>query len=637
MSHLNRPLGRRDPIVHRVTAIWFPRFAIECWQRRTDRRGKTPPGDLPAALTRDSPHGPVVHAANGAAERAGVREGGRVADMRTLCPGLFVEQADIGGDGNALEQLMLWSRRWCPWTVVDGTAGIVMDTTGSDHLWGGEATMLRDIEERLTGLGFSCRLGTAPTHGAAWALSRLGATREICASENLAVPCLPLARRFGRGDPSGNPLLRLDQMMGRTPEPINAPGDPPRFVAEARLAEPVQGPLQYLPELAGQLCERLGEAVLGTRRIVLTIYRMDGETARVAAGAAHPIRDAEHIRRLFEGKLERIDPGFGFDLVTLSAPAVEPLSPIQTRLGGEAEEAVELARLTDRLIARFGAAAVKRASLRESHFPERRERWAAAIEPRRRLPGLAERLPSLGHIAASFIYRGEDRARINRLDRLAAAHGLGILATNDVLYHEPKRRPLQDVMTCIHERCTLATAGFRLETSAERHLKPPREMIRLFAEWPHAVRAARDVADACRFDLEELAYEYPREAVPEGMTPLDRLEQLTWRGAQWRYPNGVSPEIVALLEKELAMIEKLDIARYFLTVHDLVRFARHEATPPILCQGRGSAANSAVCHVLGITAVDPAGTICCSSVSSARSARNRPISMWISSTNGARR
>ena len=222
------------------------------------------------------------------------------------------------------------------------------------------------------------------------------------------------------------------------------------------------------------------------------------------------------------------------------------------------------------------------------------------------LPGLAERLPSLGHIAASCLYRGEDRARINRLDRLAAAHGLGILATNDVLYHEPARRPLQDVMTCIREKCTLATAGFLLEPSAERHMKPLREMIRLFAEWPHAVRAARDVADACRFDLEELAYEYPREAVPEGMPPLDRLEQLTWQGAQWRYPDGVSPEIMALLKKELAMIEKLDIARYFLTVHDLVRFARHEATPPILCQGRGSAANSAVCYVLGITAVDPA-------------------------------
>ena len=415
MPCVNKPPGRRDSIVHRVTAIWFPRFAIECWRRRVDRRGKAPAGDLPVALARDGPHGPVVHAANGAAEQAGVRKGGRVADMRALCSGLLVEQAGIGADVKALERLMLWARCWCPWTTVDGTAGIVMDTTGSDHLWGGEAAMLRDIEERLTGLGFSCRLAAAPTHGAAWALSRLGDARDICTYEDLAarmaplpvrslrlnpetvmvlerlglktvgalssVPRLPLARRFGRGDPSGNPLIRLDHMMGRTPEPVNAPGDPPRFVAEARLAEPVQDPLPYLPELAGQLCKRLGEAGLGARRIVLTIYRTDGETARVAAAAAHPTRDAEHIRRLFDGKLERIDPGFGFDLIMLGAPAVEPLSAIQIRLGGEAEEAVELARLIDRLTARFGSAAVKRAGLRESHIPERREGWAAAMEP----------------------------------------------------------------------------------------------------------------------------------------------------------------------------------------------------------------------------------------------------------------
>ena len=367
-------------------------------------------------LARDGPHGPIIHAANGAAAQAGVREGGRIADMRALCPGLRVEQADIRADGKVLERLMLWSRRWCPWTAVDGTVGIAMDTNGSDHLWGGEAAMLRNIEERLSGLGFSCRLATAPTHGAAWALSRLGGTREICTPEGLAarmaplsvralrlkpetaadlerlglktvgalaaVPRLPLARRFGRADPAGNPLIRLDQMMGCTPEPVNAPGDPPRFVAEAHLAEPAQDPVPYLPVLARQLCKRLGEAGLGARRMALTIYRMDGEAARIVAAAAHPTRDAEHIRRLFDSKLERMDPGLSFDLITLGAPATEPLSPVQARLGEEAEDAVELARLIDRLTARFGAAAIKRAGLSDSHIPERRERWAAAMEPR---------------------------------------------------------------------------------------------------------------------------------------------------------------------------------------------------------------------------------------------------------------
>ena len=130
--------------------------------------------------------------------------------MRALGPGLFVEQADIGGEGNSLVQLMLWARRWCPWTAVDGTAGIVMDTTGSDHLWGGEAAMLRDIEERLAKLGFSCRLGTALTHGAAWALSRLGAPREICASENLAARMAPLPVRALRLNPEA--VLVLERL-----------------------------------------------------------------------------------------------------------------------------------------------------------------------------------------------------------------------------------------------------------------------------------------------------------------------------------------------------------------------------------------------------------------------------------------
>ncbi len=222
------------------------------------------------------------------------------------------------------------------------------------------------------------------------------------------------------------------------------------------------------------------------------------------------------------------------------------------------------------------------------------------------LPALARRLPALGHVAASYLYRGGDRARINRLDRMAARAGLSILATNDVLYHEAARRPLQDVMTCIREHTTLAKAGRLLEPNAERHLKSPAEMARLFAEWPHALRAARAVADDCTFDLEELRYEYPREVVPGGRSPQDYLRELTWKGAAWRYPDGVPLPTRAVLEKELAMIEKLDIARYFLTIHDIIRFAREDCQPAILCQGRGSAANSAVCYVLGITAVDPA-------------------------------
>jgi error-prone DNA polymerase len=221
------------------------------------------------------------------------------------------------------------------------------------------------------------------------------------------------------------------------------------------------------------------------------------------------------------------------------------------------------------------------------------------------LPRLANALPGMRHIGAAYLYRGDDRARINQLDAMARTFGLSILATNDVLYHSPARRPLQDVMACIREGVTIARAGFLLGANAERHLKPPAEMCRLFADWPHAIAATRAVADTIKFSLLDLKYEYPHEIVPEGRTAQEELERLTWQGAAGRYPAGVPDPVRATIAKEFAMIASKKIARYFLTIHDIVRFAREKATPPILCQGRGSAANSAVCFCLGITSVDP--------------------------------
>ncbi|GGC19671.1 error-prone DNA polymerase [Novosphingobium marinum] len=221
------------------------------------------------------------------------------------------------------------------------------------------------------------------------------------------------------------------------------------------------------------------------------------------------------------------------------------------------------------------------------------------------VPHLARRLPGLRHIAASYLYTGDDIARIEALDALAKAHGLSILATNDVLYHEPERRPLQDVMTAIRHKTTVARAGLALEANAERHLKSPAEMVRLFERWPHAIEAARDLADACTFGLEELQYEYPEEICPGGLDPQGYLDKLTWEGALRRYPEGLPETVRDTLERELALIGKLGLARYFLTIKDIVDFARG-CDPPILCQGRGSAANSAVCYCLEITSVDPA-------------------------------
>jgi len=206
------------------------------------------------------------------------------------------------------------------------------------------------------------------------------------------------------------------------------------------------------------------------------------------------------------------------------------------------------------------------------------------------------------YLAARHSYRGDDRARIAALAELAKRSGTPLVATNAVLYHAPHRRPLQDVLTCIREKCTVHEAGFRLEANQERHIKSARDMARLFKGHEDALRRTIEIAESCSFSLDELKYEYPDEPVPEGKTPQSHLEDLTWEGAAWRYPCGIPDKVRDTLQKELALIEELAYAPYFLTVHDIVRFARSQS---ILCQGRGSAANSAVCYCLAVTNVDP--------------------------------
>jgi len=207
------------------------------------------------------------------------------------------------------------------------------------------------------------------------------------------------------------------------------------------------------------------------------------------------------------------------------------------------------------------------------------------------------------YLAAHHLYRGDDMRRLARLAARGEATGLPLVATNDVLYHVPERRPLQDVLTCIRENCTIGEAGYRLAANAERHLKAPREMARLFRGRVDTIERSLEIVERCRFSLDELRYEYPEEPVPKGQTPQQRLAELARQGADERFPEGVPDKVRGLIEHELQLIERLDYARYFLTVHDIVRFARQR---DILCQGRGSAANSVVCYCLGITAVDPA-------------------------------
>jgi error-prone DNA polymerase len=205
-------------------------------------------------------------------------------------------------------------------------------------------------------------------------------------------------------------------------------------------------------------------------------------------------------------------------------------------------------------------------------------------------------------LAASLIYRGDDRRRLARLDRVAAVAKVPLLATNEVLYHHPARRPLQDVLTCIREKTTIDAIGRRLEANAERYLKPAQEMARLFRDYPGALAETMRFADRITFSLDQLKYQYPDEPVPPGKTAQQHLEDLTRAGAEKYFPGGGDDTLRAVLRKELDLIAELNYAHYFLTVHDIVHYARSQN---ILCQGRGSAANSAVCYVLGVTSVDP--------------------------------
>jgi len=205
-------------------------------------------------------------------------------------------------------------------------------------------------------------------------------------------------------------------------------------------------------------------------------------------------------------------------------------------------------------------------------------------------------------LAASLLYRGDDKRRLMRLGHLAAAAHVPLLATNEVLYHHPARRPLQDVLTCIRKKTTIEAIGKRLEANAERYLKPAGEMARLFREVPEAIAETMRFAARIHFSLDQLRYQYPDEPVPPGKTAQRHLEDLTWAGAHRKFPIRIAPKTKKVLHKELRLIRKLRYAHYFLTVHDIVHFARSQS---ILCQGRGSAANSAVCFVIGITSVNP--------------------------------
>jgi protein ImuB len=378
-----------------------------------ERQGNTPPDDIAIVLATEGQHGPIIHATNRAARLAGIVTGARVVDVKAACPDLRVEYADVVGDRIALERLMIWSRRWCPWSVTDGVDGLILDTTGADHLFGGENEMLIDMETRLSLLGLTAHLAVAPTWGAAWALARYGPVRCRCDPDQIAeklaslpvaglrldhetrlllrrlglktigavsqVPRLSLTRRFVRAALQANPQVRLDQVMGHLAEPVASPDAQPQIKTQARLPEPIQDPTSYLPALCTDLCTQLTQHGFGCRRLHLTVYRTDGDVSTLDAATAAASRDPDHLRGLFTDKLDRINPGFGFDLITLEASVVEPISSVQIGLDGQAQSDLDLPVLIDQLVARLGAQAVKRPEQRSSHIPERAQANSAIL------------------------------------------------------------------------------------------------------------------------------------------------------------------------------------------------------------------------------------------------------------------
>ncbi len=232
-------------------------------------------------------------------------------------------------------------------------------------------------------------------------------------------------------------------------------------------------------------------------------------------------------------------------------------------------------------------------------LPPRTSEYEAYKE---QLTQLRQKLQQPLYLALAHHFRGDEAERFAALQELSELCKIPLIATSEVLYHEAGRKPLQDILTCIREKCTIMEAGLRLSPNAEAHLKSPHEMARLYKGYEEAFARTMELANACRFSLDELAYDYPREPVPADTTPQLHLEKLSYEGAAKRFPKGLPDKVRTNIEHELKLIAELDYAPYFLTVYDIVSFARSR---DILCQGRGSAANSTICYCLGITNVDP--------------------------------
>ncbi len=375
--------------------MWFPRLP-------SDRALRACPVEAPFALTLNRQNTDRIHCLNAQAERQGLYRGMPCADARAFCPGLVSRPADPVADDRFLHMLRRWATRWCPWVGLEGGDGLVLDITGSAHLWGNEAAMLADMRTRLTRAGLTVRLGLADTRGAAWALAHHGERAEIAApgqalaaigalpvaalrlendvgialqrlglrsvAELAAAPRAPLARRFGAAL-----LLRLDQALGAQPETVTPPSDPPHYGVRMTLPEPiglVSDVMAGVARLLERLCERLAAHEQGARVLCLTLRRVDRDSRQIELRLARPLRDPARILPLFERGVAEIDAGFGIDLLRLEAVQTEPLHARQVSHAA----AVHKDRLDDLISSvgtRIGLENIRRFLPADSHIPER--------------------------------------------------------------------------------------------------------------------------------------------------------------------------------------------------------------------------------------------------------------------------
>lgn len=357
-----------------------------------------------------------VAAANRAANALGIGPDLRFADARSRAPHLLAEPIDRQADAAALEALGLWATRWTPLSAVDGLDGLRLDITGCARFFGGEGVLLTEIGERFADEGVSCRLGAGPSPGAAWALARHGEGRvNVCRTEervDAALRDLPvtalrltenaarllrrfgltrigqlytidrtaLVRRFASREKADAVRLRLDQALGLMSEPLTPLRPPPDYVARQSYVEPLissEGITAGLQTLSEELCAQLGKHGKGARDFTLTAFRSNGTASFVSLSTARPVRDPAHIQRLFRDRVEKIDPGFGIDLLSFTAARPDNLEGEARHLSGELSpgpvDMGALSALADRLTARLGAGAVRLARPVDSHDPQRAE------------------------------------------------------------------------------------------------------------------------------------------------------------------------------------------------------------------------------------------------------------------------